>query len=643
LTIAGGTALAASSSTIAGTPAAAADASGLPLLQPLPPDQPDRSLFAPDEQRYAGYAAILAPMANDIRDDGFWTGGWWGSPNTWWNPRKGWHIYTLSWFYANERPWNPYFGDPALLARIDVAIRYYLNLQFEDGSFPEGSATGHGRAATGFFMGYLAKTLAILRQAGILPQRQQDIRASLRAAMNWFLDPDSLRGEPGNKIPVWDVYVRGANQAAAGLAGATLALELDPDSALEAKLLDRVEYLAEHGQSPSGYFYEELGWDYGYNVNVMLPEMAEIYLRTSNPTLVAMTEKYVDWLGYNMLREPDGSGWLTYIATSARTNTASVDDVETDPYRAILGSHLVPEVPALGAFFTSNEDMVAARDAWAAESGPAPALIKPDTSPRIIAHAPYGEALPSDRAKAAAIRQLPYLRDKEFVELRRDPGQDQDYLYVRRPSLYVGAHFGTRDTTNVRTGPGFLWHPDAGTIVHSQKTNDACWGTVLAGGSSDADGDLPARYMIGGRGWQGTHASPGRKVVQVDYSTRDGVPAEASVNTRLVINPANVIRIVRAASEAVEQIPLVLHPDDTLLFDGRTPAPYGQTTTGNAARIVLRRGGTTIEISWGDTLPATLASTTTTFLRDERRRLHVLRIEHPGTITTTITCTRSRS
>lgn len=636
LKLAGGAAIAAyASGIITNAPSRAAAEDGLPLLDLLPPAQPDRSMFSLREQRYAGYLAILAPMANDIEDDGFWAGGWWGRPHRWWNPRKGWHMYTLSWFYANQRPWNPYHGDPALLARLDVVIQYCLNLQWEDGSWPEGSSTDHGRAATGFFMGYLAKTLAILRQAGVLQHRQQDIRTALRAAMGWFLDPDSQRGEPGNQIPVWDTYVRGANQGAAGLAGATLALELDPDATLQAKLLDRIEYLADHGQSPAGYFYEALGWDYGYNVNVMLPEIAEIYLHTGNPTLVAMTEKYTDWLGYNMLREPDGSGWLTYLASNARTSTASVNDVEPDPYRAILGSHFVPEVPALGAFYTSNEDMVTARQAWATEPGPAAALVKSDTSPRIIAHAPYGETLPSASAKAEALRQLPYVRSEDFAELRRDPGLDQDYLYVRRPSLYFGAHFGTRDGSRVRAGTGFLWHPDAGTIVQGQKANDSCWGTVLADGSADADGDLPARYLIGDRSWNGSRCRPRGRVVRARYRTVDG-----AVTTQLVINPTSVIRIVRAATDAVEQIPLILHPTDELLFDDGTSVPYGQTTIGTATGIVLRRDSTTIKISWGAAYPVTLASTTTTFLRDERRRLHVLRIAHPGRMTTTITCSR---
>ena len=249
-----------------------------------------------------------------------------------------------------------------------------------------------------------------------------------------------------------------ANQNASGLSAAVVALELDPDAGLSALLRDRIEFLAEHGQSPAGFFYEPYGMDINDNFEVMLPEIAEIHLVNGNPTVLTMAEKFADWFGYNVVREPDGSGSLTYLAMSSRTSVAYYDDVIPDPDRTNLGSWFVPQVPSLGAFFTSREDRAATRRDWASTPGPAIGPAKQATSPRIIAHTPYGEALPSDRAKQQAVRQLPYLRSAEFVELRQDVVQKQDYIYVRRPSLYLGAFFGTRPTSTVRSGTGFLWH-----------------------------------------------------------------------------------------------------------------------------------------------------------------------------------------
>lgn len=609
----------------------------LPTLAALPADQPRRSLFTPAEQRYAGYLAILAPMANDIAADGSWMGGWWRLPLR--VARKQEHVYTLSWFYANQRPWNPYAGDPALLARCDRALEHYLALQHPDGSWPERSPTDHGRAATGFGLGYLAKTLAILREVGALPERQRQLAMALHAAMSWFLNPNAQRCEPSDPWPVWDKHVRGANQAAARFAGATIALQLDPDPDLEAQLRERIEYLADRSQSPSGYLYEELGWDHHYNFGVALPELAEVYLNTGNSVIVDMARRFTDWFGYTMLREPDGSGWLTYAAISARTDTTAVDDTVPDPYTALLGSHFISEVPDLAAFFTSAEDMAAARAAWAAEPDPAPGLIKPDTSPRMLAHAPYGEALPDAPAKAAAIGRLPYLRQEDFAELRRDPAHDQDYVFVRRPSFFLGAHFGTRDTDEVRTGPGFLWHPRAGTIVQSQRTNDSCWATLRPNGSADADGNLHASYTVGMREWDEPRLTPGDVSIRIRYHTTTHVPSRESVATELVIDSDSVVRsVISATGPAVEQIPLILLPDDELEFADGTPAGYGQDATITTTGLTLYRNGTVIEIDWAVPAPVTLSATATTFLRDRRRRLHVLRVQHPGQLSTRIRC-----
>src|SRR4051812_24335536 len=143
----------------------------LPPLTDLDPVAPDRHAFAPAEQRFAPYLATLAPLVNDINDTddpalyGHFGGGWWRTPTGPTNARVQEHVFTLSWFYASSRRWNPYFHDKALLAALDAAIGHYLYLQHPDGSFPEYNVDEHGLAPTGFGIGYLAKTLRNLRQA----------------------------------------------------------------------------------------------------------------------------------------------------------------------------------------------------------------------------------------------------------------------------------------------------------------------------------------------------------------------------------------------------------------------------------------------------------------------------------------------
>ncbi|MDQ1654111.1 MAG: hypothetical protein QOI35_3311 [Cryptosporangiaceae bacterium] len=613
-----------------GTLRDASAATALAKIPGLPAGSPVRTAFVPLEQRYAPYLAILPGMTNDIVDTddatrGFFAGGWWRTPSSAYNARVQEHVYTLSWFLANPRPWNPYFRNEALANRLGAAIGHYLSLQHSDGSFPEYNIDEHGLAPTGFGIGYLAKTLANLRQVNLLPQSRAAIATALHTAMTWHLNSTNTIWGNGGPIGY-------ANQVSAGVAGSAVALSLVPDLELASQLRERIDYFAQHAQSPAGFFYEPTGMDINYNFEVLLPEIAELYLRTGSPTAASMARKFADWFGYNLLREPGDTGYLTYYAVSARTSTAYYDNVIPDPDRTNLASWFIPAVPQLAAFFTSAEDRAASRSAWAKESGPAPGPAKLDTSPRILTHLPYGEVLPLNIVKRAAISQLPYLRNTEFATIRRDTATKQDYLYARRPAFYAGAYFGNRQSEHVYAGTGFFWTKATGTIVHAQQTPTGCWGTVLASGHPDAEDNLVADYKIGDRAWDGTNTNPGSAPVTVHYRTPD-----SRIVTDLTIARDGLTRAVKATTAATEQIPLVLLPTDQVTFGTGAPVVFGQNTTATASFLTLRRGTSTIRISWGDPRAATLFASTRTYFKDGLRKVHVLRIPHGGQLTTTIT------
>ncbi|MGR6923538.1 hypothetical protein ACU635_55560 [[Actinomadura] parvosata] len=592
-----------------------------PDLAPLPAGAPDRRLFAPHEQRFAAYLATLAPMVNDMDDGGFFAGGWWRSPAAPYNARVQEHVFTLAWFHASARPWNPYAGDASLLAALDAALGHYLSLQHADGSFPEYSRDQHGLAPTGFGIGYLAKTLRILRATGALPARQAQISAALRTAMTWFLD--------GGNRTVWQERLTWANQTSAGLAGAALALRLDPDPALSARLTEAFARIATAGLSAAGFFNEEGGHDMNYNFEVMLPELADAHHQNPDPHLVDMARAFTGFLSYNLLREPDGAGYVVNVAPSTRTSTRWYDEVRPDPDRTALNWTFTRQVPLLSAFMTAREDLAEARAAWAASPDPVTALAKQDTSPRILTHALYDERFPTRRQRAAAIADLPYLRSADFAELRRDNGQD--FLYVRKPGLYLGGYFGTR-ASRARTGLTFLWHPEAGTVVCGLNDNNhACWATVFPGQAPDANGSLPAAYFhgapAGGRQWTGGRAPA---ALGIRYGN-------ASVTTDVLVTRRTVRRTVTANAAATEQIPLVLHPSDVLTFTDGTRAAFGGATTATADGFDVRRGRTTIRFRWGTPLEATLAAGTVRYFRDGSRRFHALRVPHQGTFDLTVT------
>ncbi|GAA3209494.1 hypothetical protein [Nonomuraea helvata] len=578
-------------------------------LTPLPPGAPDRRLFSPHEQRFAPYLVTLAPMVGDMDDSGFFAGGWWRSPAAPYNARVQEHVHTLAWFHTKRRAWNPYRGDPALLAALDAALGHYLGLQHEDGSWSEYSADQHSLAATGFALGYLSKTLALLRESNALPARRTQLSAALHRAMTWFLDP-------GNDV-VWQAKLTWANQVTAGLAGSALALNLDRDPTLRRGLADAFARIAAVGQSPAGFFYEESGMDMNYNFEVMLPELADAWRQSGDRNLVSMAAGYTGWLGYNLLREPDGSGWLTNIAPSSRTSALFYDDTRPDPERTALGSVFIPRVPALGAFMSAREDLAAARAAWAADTSPVPVLAKQNTSPRILTHALYAERYAHRQAKERALAEVPYLASERFTERRGDLGQE--FLFLRRPGLYLGGYFGARRaTTLARTGLTFLWHPVAGTVVHSLNNNNyACWATVFPGQKPDANGPQAVEFLGG-----------------EPYAFRFGT---SSVATDVTVADGLVRRSVRAGAAATEQIPLVVHPTDEVVFTDGTAAPYGGSVTATADGIDLRRNGVVIALRWGTPRKATFGVTSVSYLRDGKRRLHVLRVPHDGAIDVTIT------
>jgi hypothetical protein len=592
-----------------------ASAATIPSLPPAL----DRTSFAPHEQRFAPYLATLAPMVNDLDDSGFFAGGWWRTPAAPYNARVQEHVFTLAWFHANARPWNPYAGNVSLLAALDAALGHYLSLQHPDGSFPEYSRDQHGLAPTGFGLGYLAKTLRLLRASGALPARQAQLTAALRKAMTWFLDA-------GNRV-VWQDRLTWANQTTSGLAGAAHALQLDPDPALATRLTEAFARLPAAGLSPAGFFNEEGGHDMNYNFEVMLPELADAYLHSRDPHLVDMARAFTGFLSYNLLREPDGAGYMVNVAPSTRTSARWYDEVRPDPDRTALNWTFTRQVPLLSAFMTAREDLAEARAAWAASTEPVTPLAKQDTSPRILTHGLYGERFPSRRQRAEAIADLPYLRSNDFAELRRDGGQD--FLYVRKPGLYLGGYFGTR-ASRARTGLTFLWHPDAGTIICGLNDNNyACWSTVFPGQAPDSNGSLPATYFHGapgGREWTGGRAPA---ALGIRYGN-------ANVTTDVLVTRRTVRRTVTANAAATEQIPLVLHPTDVVTFTDGTPVAFGGTTTATADGLDLRRGRTTIRLRWGTPLQATVAAGSVRYFRDGARRFHALRIPHPGTFDLTV-------
>ncbi|GAB2599684.1 hypothetical protein [Pseudactinotalea suaedae] len=599
---------------------APAGTGALPLVPELAREV-DRSSFEPHEQRFAPYLVTLAAMANAIDDSdtelrGYQAGGWWRTPSEPFNARISEHVATFAWFLTAERSWNPYRGDPALVARLDAAIDYYLRLQHDDGSWPEYSPDEHSRAATAFALGYLSKTLDRLRAADALPERRDAISASLRAATRWFLDPANDGVWTGEVLEF-------ANQPAAGLAGAAKALHLDPDAELSRLLHDRVQYFLEHAQSPAGFLYEPRGMDIAYNLNVTLTELHELQVELGSPVMLRTVRRLADWLRYTVAPEPGGVGLICFASGAARTPMDYLDAVTLDRQQRDLGSVFTRQVPGLSVFYPAQEDRAAQRTAWAAAPEPVAPLEPGDTNPRIPANIPYGERYPTRRRRDVALRTLPAVRRSRFTELRTDP-QHQHYLFARRPHLYLAAFFGTRPNDVVRAGMGLLWHPQAGTFVHgAQSSNTACWATVLPNGGTDGASDLTATYFDGPSA-DGLLVPPEQVgTLEHDLGVR-WTTTGGNVTGEALVRDTGVVREMSTTMDAVEQVPLVLGPDDVVRWSDGSGAT--SETTASASSLTVVRGDVTLTIDWGTAVEASLEETERTFFADGARRCHVLRV-----------------
>lgn len=604
---------------------AATSAADGPLAEvaPLPPGAPDRALFAAAEQRLAPYLAVLAPLANGVVDDnpdtyGFMGGDFWRSPAPTFNARVQENVFTLSWFHANARSWNPYADDPAVLARLDAAIGYYLKLQKPQGCWPEYSAGELSRPATAFALGFLTVTLSELRRADVLLETQTAIIAALRMAADWFLDP----ANPA----VWSNPIPYTNQVAGGLLGIAEAVPLLGDATLAARLDERIEVLALDGLSPIGYFYEQNGSDFGYSLGVMTPDLAALHETTGSLVVRQLQERYFEWVRYNFVREPDGAGWFCNVATSSRTSLFILDDVKDDSYKADINALWTSSIPISAAFTTAREDKAALRAVWTASAEPITPPPAGNVDPQVVRLSTYPERFPTRADKDTAIRTMPYLTSQDFVEFRADP-RGQQHVFVRKPRYYFGGFFGARPTTRVQSGLSFLWHPAAGMLLYGSNNGvDSCWGTHRSNQftSIDSNGNLPARYFRGDPAHNDELA-----LNEVNTAENLGIryaPADGRLTKDVEFRPDSVRVKVTALEHSTERLPLVLRDDDQLTLLGSTETEWtpGVDVAGEGAGLRVRRGNTDMILEWGTTLVARIVPKTQTYFKDASRRQHML-------------------
>ena len=468
-------------------------------------------------------------------------------------------VLTLAWFYTAPRPWNPYHGSPAVRGRLEAALDFWCRSQSEDGRFSEYGPRQWNLAATAFATKFMGETLALLAEG---PPIDRALLARVTAADRKAIEAVLTRP---------DLYEHGrvfSNQYTNVYAGGLAYLALHPDDDLRARLEARIRESSTDFQSPAGYFYEQKGPDYSYNLGTHQSNVRMALHHAAGTPLARVfideTQRFFDWLAYNAVLEPGDAGFTLNRAIETRQQVGYLD-----PTRADMRGAPPREATSAYPFLSTEEDHAAwivderrrLEQAW--PKLPELDLDRPTPlNPYAFLHRRHPRFRPTRAEREAAVARLPYLRSERFVHQRKDDREGLVFTYVRRPPYYAAFNAGPRLTEQQRFGLGLLWRKETGALLQSQTGSaDAAWGTRADGAAQvyEAAG-LDTHLRIGGVTVPPTTGA---------HDLEDG-PTEVSYplgekGTKQVSFDEDSVRVsVRHAARFEEQIPLLVGEDDSI-------------------------------------------------------------------------------
>lgn len=494
------------------------------------------------------------------------------------------NILSLSWFYTHNADWNPYYGDPATRARLEAALTRWVSLANPDGRFAETAPTNYKLAPTAFATRFVGQALHNLANGpAIDPAVLATATEVHRKGIMYTLNSNPEFNTGATKF---------TNQYGNVWGGALSYLDLRSDTAMAAKLRERIVQSATAFQSPAGYVYEEGGPDFSYNLNTHMSNLdtAWNYVHdreneleaTIADVLTAEHTRFIEWIAYNAVRQPSGV-YILNTAVSTRQRQGVLERMD---------SPLAEVVPLARAFSLTTDERTARianeRQLMADQWGNIPALevgTFTGYTPYTFMHRDHHKWYPSEAERQQAIEQLPYIARDRFNHQRVDSLHPQVYTYVRRPDYYAAFNSGDRLMTQQRKGLGLLWHPQAGALLQSQLNSTShAWGTRTVGGSLFEAGNLTATYTVDGT------------TITTDPGTRDLADGTLQVNYTLGGKGSKQVQFeedgiavsVLHQGAFIEQFPLLLLSDDELRINGTSSVS------------LLRGGQALLSITFGD-------------------------------------------
>ena len=537
----------------------------LPIVQPVDWSKLKPADFADDELDMPYFLAHLSTVANAVVDRGENRGfidiAVWRSRdnNRPYNARILENCLSLAYFYCTRRPWNPYFGDPALRKRLEAVLEYWCGMQSEDGRFSEYGPKEWNLAATAFATKFMGATLVLLQNG---PPIDSVLMKRVVQADRKAIDA-VLRRE--------DLYAHGriyTNQYCNVWPGALSYLRLVPDPEIEAWLRKRIRETVADFQSPVGYFYERNGPDWSYNLGTQPTNLEAAKRYAADPeirnTFIGQEKLFYDWLSYNAVPEPDDPVFFLNRAVETR---GRVPFIGREP--AGLFSRDAPpgeDVELARLFCTSREELDGRRrevrtrleKAW-----PAVDELRGFT-PYDFLGRDFPRWLPTDAERRRAIAKLPTLAKERFIHQRTDSRFPVSYSFIRRPSYYAAFNSGQILNGMQRYGLGLLWNPAAGAVLQSQTgSRDGAWGTLLKDSAAVVEaGTFHPVFSVDGRTVRpkaGASDLPDG-VLAVEYAVR-------KTGSKKIRFEENGIRIaVQYKGNFTENIPLLVGGKNSLVL-----------------------------------------------------------------------------
>lgn len=463
---------------------------GLPKVAPVDFSRVRIQDFADEELDLPFYLVHFHELANGIDERGPTRGymrlGVWRATQAPYNARVMENILSLAWFYTAKRPWNQYYRDPAVRARLEAALDFWCRLQHADGSFSEYSPRDYSLSPTAFATKFIGEAMALLRGTPLDEKIRARAMTALRRAVmvtltnvSYYADGRNYTNQFGN---VWG-------------GGLTL-LTLAPDPKLKVFLESRYRGAQADFQSPAGFFYESGGPDWGYTLGTHASNVAQAYkyMRGTRlePVLIAGEERWMDWLAWNAVPEPDGGFILNRSIESRRRHTS---------FRS-YESPFTDRIPFARALSESSEErsvrLSHLRGKLVAAFPRVPALkLGTDSfTPYPFLNRDVPDVYPSAKDRDAARALLPSIAPGSAISQRRDPRMPATFTFVRRPTYYAAFAAGKKASSQQRFGLGLFYNAGYGTFIQSQtKTREQTWGTAMPRGDQNFEAsDLDVVY-----------------------------------------------------------------------------------------------------------------------------------------------------